>query len=133
MTTEPILDTGLGTYGIDTHLLAGAVDSLERCAAACTTCADLCVIETPGPAHVTCIRRCWATADLCRALATTVARDGAVEPGVLGRLLDGCRELCRSTAAECERHDTDHCRECAELCRRCASACAALEKELTAP
>jgi hypothetical protein len=132
VTSEPVLDTGLGTYDVDTHLLAGGVDALERCAAACVTCADLCIVETPGPDHVTCIRRCWATAELCHALATIVARDGAVEPAILRLVLEGCRELCESTAAECDRHDADHCRECAELCRRCVSACAALEKELAA-
>jgi hypothetical protein len=31
--------------------------------------------------------------------------------------------VCEACAAECSKHDDDHCRRCAEACRRCAGEC----------
>ncbi|MHB8898378.1 MAG: four-helix bundle copper-binding protein [Thermoguttaceae bacterium] len=32
-------------------------------------------------------------------------------------------KTCDACADECEKHDMEHCRKCAEACRRCAEEC----------
>jgi hypothetical protein len=122
MTSEPVFDTGLGTYAVDTHLLAGIVDVLNTCAQACATCADLCVIEGRH-GRETCIRRCLATFEVCRATAAVVARQGSVPVAVERHLVEACIAFCETCEEECTRHDRDHCIACADACRRCISAC----------
>ena len=38
------------------------------------------------------------------------------EGGLFRRLRDAC-------AAECEKHDHEHCKLCAQMCRECAEDC----------
>ena len=42
---------------------------------------------------------------------------------VLRELLDLARACATPCAAECERHDHEHCRLCAQMCRECAEDC----------
>lgn len=39
-----------------------------------------------------------------------------------------CIKACDACAAECRKHDYDHCRKCAEACEACAEACRAYLK-----
>ena len=41
----------------------------------------------------------------------------------VGDLIKYCHRLCMSCATECEKHEHQHCVECAEACRKCAAAC----------
>jgi hypothetical protein len=34
-----------------------------------------------------------------------------------------CAEVCDDCAAECEKHEHDHCQACAGACRKCADEC----------
>jgi hypothetical protein len=34
-----------------------------------------------------------------------------------------CEKACRMCAEECNKHNYDHCRTCAEMCTACADAC----------
>jgi hypothetical protein len=129
--TEHILEAGLEEYGIDTHFLAGAIDAISGCAQACTTCADLCLLEPEVAELRACIRLCLDTADIGRATSAVVARRGAAERAVLVEVLEACASAAEVCGAECDRHAHDHCRLCAELCRRCVSACRALANEAT--
>ena len=38
-------------------------------------------------------------------------------------LLELCARVCDACAAECEKHDHEHCRLCAQICRECAEDC----------
>jgi hypothetical protein len=31
--------------------------------------------------------------------------------------------MCEQCAAECEQHDHEHCKLCAQICRECAEDC----------
>jgi hypothetical protein len=42
---------------------------------------------------------------------------------VLREMLELCGRVCDECAAECERHDNEHCKLCAQMCRECASDC----------
>jgi hypothetical protein len=130
---EQILDVGLGRYDVDTHLLAGAISAINDCVQACTTCADLCILDDEVADLRACIRVCLDTADIGRAVSAVVSRRGAADRAVLMEVL----ELCLTTAVRCEeecaRHEQqDQCRMCAVVCRRCISACRALAHEASA-
>ncbi len=47
------------------------------------------------------------------------------EPGLATgrRVVPSLREACDRCAAECGKHQADHCKRCAEACRRCAEEC----------
>ncbi len=36
-----------------------------------------------------------------------------------------CIDICNACGNECEKHDHDHCKKCAEACRKCVEACEA--------
>ncbi|WP_419150467.1 four-helix bundle copper-binding protein [Paraburkholderia kururiensis] len=38
----------------------------------------------------------------------------------------GTAGLCDACAAQCEKHEHEHCRQCAQACRNCAEACRAM-------
>jgi len=66
-----------------------------------------------------CIRLDMDCAAMCRVAAGFMARGSARAPTVC--LL--CAEICEACAAECAKHEADHCRRCAEACRACAIEC----------
>jgi len=37
--------------------------------------------------------------------------------------LETCIRACELCAAECEGHEHEHCRLCAQMCRECAEDC----------
>lgn len=41
-----------------------------------------------------------------------------------------CEEICRLCAAECSKHDHEHCRQCAVACEECADACHANQETI---
>ena len=42
---------------------------------------------------------------------------------MLRELLELCARMCEQCAAECEKHDMEHCKLCAQMCRECAEDC----------
>jgi hypothetical protein len=59
-----------------------------------------------------CAAMCYATAQLL-----SLGSSQVVQLCVL------CADVCDACAAECEKHDNDHCRKCAKLCKECAKEC----------
>jgi hypothetical protein len=111
--------------GIPADTLASTVESLSRCVAICTSCADACLGE-PGVAELTrCIRTDLDCADICRATTSVLARQTSTDTRVVRAQLQACITACKSCAEECRQHADhhDHCRICAESCDECASAC----------
>lgn len=107
--------------------LATAVRHALFCAAICTSCADACVAEDMDMGQ--CVRTCMDCADVCDATFKVATRRTGSNEEVLKAMLRTCIETCRICAAECQRHDHDHCRRCAEMCTECADDC---EKALAA-
>jgi hypothetical protein len=106
---------------LDIEKLSAVIEAAYDCAAHCLSCADACLEE--GDPHLNrCIRADLDCADVCTATAKVVARAGASGIPWL-ELVRVCMETCASCAEECEQHDHDHCRICAEACRRCEEAC----------
>lgn len=101
-------------------VLSRAVEALADCAVHCNACADACLEEDTDMAR--CIRACVDCADICQATGAVVARAGASGAPWL-ELVRVCATASANCAQECDKHDTDHCRACAEACRSCERIC----------
>lgn len=95
------------------------ISSLGNCINHCNYCADACLDEDNLKMMVDCIRIDHVCAEACAALAQILATDYKNVQG----LVDYCQQVCGECATECEKHDSQHCKDCAEACRKCEQAC----------
>lgn len=91
------------------------------CSLFCTSCADACSAHDMDMSQ--CIRTCMDCADICAATARLAVRRTGQNIALLRTMLETCIAACEACAAECEKHDHDHCRLCATMCRECAEDC----------
>jgi Domain of Unknown Function (DUF326) len=101
--------------------LGDAVHHLMYCAKMCLSCADACMAEAMDMTQ--CIRLCFDCSDICEATARLGLRRTGDDNQVLRELLELCARMCDTCAAECGRHDHEHCQLCAQICRECAEDC----------
>lgn len=92
---------------------------LADCAAACNRCSTACLGEDDVRKMAQCIRLDMDCAQACTTTAAFVARNSDHAK----HLLKECAEICGKCAAECEKHNVDHCQQCAQACRKCQEAC----------
>ncbi|MDY7021073.1 MAG: four-helix bundle copper-binding protein [Cyanobacteriota bacterium] len=85
-------------------------DKAMACAVECEHCAEAC---TGNPDMIKCARICLDTGETCRSLAILMVRGSYF----IAPLAKACAEICDACANECEKHDMDHCKKCAEACR----------------
>ncbi|CAM4275909.1 four-helix bundle copper-binding protein [Gillisia hiemivivida] len=97
------------------------IHALGNCINHCNYCADACLDEDNVKMMVDCIRVDRACAEACAALSQILATNYKDVQG----LVDYCKQVCKSCAEECEKHDTQHCKDCAQACRECEKACEA--------
>lgn len=95
------------------------VESLENCVAACNNCASSCLDEGDIQRLTACIKLDLDCADACHIALKLLARDSNHAISVV----ELCMDICAECAAECEKHEHDHCRLCAKSCRRCEDRC----------
>ena len=105
----------------ETEELVLAARHAMLCSLMCTSCADACVAEDGDMQQ--CIRNCMDCADICAATAKLAVRRTAQNIEVLRAQLELCIKACETCAAECEKHDDEHCAWCAKMCRECADDC----------
>jgi hypothetical protein len=91
------------------------------CAAICNSCADACSGEAMDMSQ--CVRTCLDCSDVCQATSRLAMRRTGANEGVLRAQLGACIDACDACAAECARHDDDHCQRCARMCAECAEDC----------
>ena len=101
--------------------LGDAVHHLMYCAKMCQGCADACHAEDMDMTQ--CIRLCMDCSDICEATAKLGIRQTGDDQPMLRELLELCARMCEQCAAECERHEHEHCKLCAQICRECARDC----------
>jgi len=101
--------------------LGDAVHHAMYCAKMCLSCADACTAEDMD--MVQCIRTCLDCAAVCDTAATLGLRRAGSNEAVLKEMLEFCARVCDACAAECEKHDHEHCKLCAQMCRECADDC----------
>jgi hypothetical protein len=70
-----------------------------------------------------CIRACLDCSDVCEAAGKLAVRRTGTNEAVLKEMLEVCARVCDSCAAECEKHEHEHCKLCAQMCRECAEDC----------
>lgn len=97
------------------------IEYLAYCIAACEHCADACLSEDNPSSLAECIRLNRDCADICQLALTYISRDSVYADSAV----EECADICIDCAEECEKHDHDHCKNCAEACRACAKACGA--------
>jgi hypothetical protein len=101
--------------------LGDAVHHLMYCAKMCRSCADACAAEEMDMRQ--CERLCLDCADICDATANVALRQTGNNGQIVREMLEVCARACDECAAECERHDHEHCKLCAQMCRECAQDC----------
>jgi hypothetical protein len=101
--------------------MALAAKHAMYCALFCTSCADACSAEPMDMRQ--CIRTCMDCADICTAAAKIATRQTGDDDAMVRSVLTACRDACFICAAECDKHDHEHCRLCATMCRECANDC----------
>lgn len=110
-----------GAQGHVNQPLGDAVHHAMYCAKMSLSCADACLAEEMDMTQ--CVRLCLDTADVCEAAARLGLRRSGSNDQVLREMLDFCARTCDACAAECESHEHEHCRLCAQICRECAQDC----------
>ncbi|WP_125778337.1 four-helix bundle copper-binding protein [Antribacter gilvus] len=128
MNTTDILEAYPHEVETDVALIADAIDALQRCALACTACADACLAEDMIGDLRLCIRTDLDCADSCEALTRILTRRLGYPGAVIRAHLQACIIACSTCGDECAQHAEmhEHCRLCAEACRACEAACRAL-------
>ena len=101
--------------------LGDAVHHAMYCAKMCLSCADACAAEDMNMRQ--CIRLCLDCADICDATANAALRQTGNNAQIVRELLELCARMCDECAAECEKHDFEHCKLSAQMCRECAQDC----------
>jgi hypothetical protein len=101
--------------------LGDAAHHLMYCARMCLSCADACAAEKMDMRE--CIRTCLDCSDVCEAAGKLAVRRTGSNEQVLREMLELCARVCDECAAECEKHEHEHCKLCAQICRECAADC----------
>lgn len=102
-----------------TLTLEPLLDAVLECQKACNHCFDACLKEDDVKMMAECIRTDRECADMCGIVLDFAQRESEILP----ELLEACIKSCESCADECEKHEMDHCQQCAKACRNCAKAC----------
>jgi hypothetical protein len=95
------------------------IRKLADCISACEMCMDSCLKEDDIKSMVDCIRTDRDCARICTMMLGLISSNSPQA----GRWITECEMMCNICAEECEKHDMDHCIECAKACRECAEAC----------
>lgn len=121
MSLEKMIAAHPQVGGDPTEPLVLAARHAMLCALFCTSCADACAAEDMDMQQ--CIRTCLDCADVCTATARLATRRTGQNVDLLRAQFELCIQACETCAAECEKHDHEHCRLCATMCRECAEDC----------
>ncbi len=121
MSIEKMISLYPDVAGDLNEALATAARHAMYCSLICTSCADACLAEPMDMRQ--CIRICSDCADVCGATARLMVRRTGQDIEMLRAQMEACIQACEICAAECERHDHEHCKLCAQMCRECADDC----------
>lgn len=95
------------------------IESLQNCITACNYCASSCLDEDNVASMTDCIKKDWDCASICSMTLDLLLNDSDHTI----KAVELCKDICAECAEECEKHDHDHCQECADACRRCEEHC----------
>lgn len=101
------------------HLDQNARDCIEACNYCAVEC-GICFAHMVGKeSKNSCPACCIECAAICRLCVDAMARNSPFAK----QICKLCADICDWCAAQCDAHDMDHCKSCAEACRKCAEAC----------
>jgi hypothetical protein len=121
MSIRKMIASHPAVHGHINEPLAEAAKHAMYCAVICTSCADACSAEEMDMRQ--CIRMCLDCADICTAVSRMGVRFTGNDNAGLRAALRACIDICGLCADECDKHDHDHCKRCAQMCRECAQDC----------
>jgi hypothetical protein len=107
------------------HHYQTCIDACLRCAALCNHCASSCTQEK----NVKMMARCMQLDMECAAICYAAAQLMSLGSERATAICHICAEICDACAAECEKHENEHCQECARACHQCAEECRHMESE----
>ena len=102
-------------------VLGDAAHHLMYSAKMTASCADACMAEEMDMTQ--CVRMCLDASDVCEATGRLAVRRTGDDQPMLRELLEFTARMCEACAAECEKHDHEHCTLCAQICRETAADC----------
>lgn len=97
------------------------LSALGNCINHCNYCADACLDEENVAMMVECIRLDRVCAEVC----STVSQVLSTAYKDVDNLITYCIDISKACADECEKHEHEHCKACAQACRECVDACEA--------
>lgn len=100
-------------------IYANELRTLHDCVETCNNCLEACLKEDDIKMMVECIRLDRDCAASCAFLAEAMTRDSVIVP----ELARACAVICLACGQECEKHNHQHCQECARVCFECAKMC----------
>lgn len=103
----------------DYPLYKTCIDACLHCASVCNLCSSACTQEINVKMMAKSIQLAMECAVICYTTAQLMSL-GSSKTKAMFRI---CISLCEACANECEKHEMDHCQECAAACRRCAAEC----------
>src|SRR5215207_2546728 len=89
------------------------IELCNECALMCERCASACL----GEADVAMMVHCIQLNQECSAICTASGKLMVLESNHANTVCQICADICTACAAECEKHDNEHCRKCATICR----------------
>ena len=95
------------------------VQTLHECMEACNHCYDACLKEKDMTMMAECIRLDRECADICAFLEQSLTRNSPFASD----LATICAKVCGACGNECQKHNHDHCQNCAETCFKYVEAC----------
>ncbi len=101
------------------HQYKICIEACMRCAVICNNCAILCSKEENSPMMADCIQLSTECAVICYTSAELMSL-GSNKVKEIAKL---CAAMCDDCAEECNKHNHDHCVECADACSKCADEC----------
>ena len=95
------------------------LDCIEACQRCLVDC-QACLTHMAGrQSSNDCPRCCVECIDACLTTVKSLAADSRFAT----RYVAICADICLWCAEQCEAHEGDHCRRCAESCRHCVAMC----------
>lgn len=106
--------------------ISNLVQKLGVCQGVCNYCFNACLQEEDVKMMTRCIKMDKSCSEICGTTLSFVASSC----GLTADILPVCIKACRACAEECEKHDYQHCQDCAKACKECAKACIEYLNEL---
>lgn len=95
------------------------IEELHRCAAQCLYCFEGSDKEENKEALQKCMVLNMKCAETCKLVVQMLDKN----TNDFEMYLKRCSIICLKCANECDKHEHEHCKQCAAVCRECSEMC----------